>query len=116
MADLCRYSTIPSITNVENNSRMAWSLSHLVVQRIPHSNAPFLQQSIEPLIFEINQPVVERSVLTIACIMRKEIVTKDVILPWHGMEGGETKMRKAAQLMVANLAGSLGLVTCRIVS
>ena len=83
-----------------------------------HLNAPFLQQSIEPFIREINQPASGRTFRDhwLACIMRKEIVTKDVILPWHGMEGGETKMRKAAQLMVANLGGSLGLVTCRIVS
>jgi CCR4-NOT transcription complex subunit 1 len=29
------------------------------------------------------------------------------------MESDEAKMRKAGQLMVANLAGSLALVTCR---
>ena len=51
--------------------------------------------------------VVERSV-SIACITTKSIVTKD-----FAMESDETKMRKAAQLMVANLAGSLALVTCR---
>jgi len=45
--------------------------------------------------------VVERSV-TIACITTKAIVTKD-----FAMEADENKMRKAAQLMVANLAGSL---------
>ena len=46
--------------------------------------------------------------MTIACITTKELVTKD-----FAMEGSEAKMRKAAQLMVANLAGSLALVTCR---
>ena len=51
--------------------------------------------------------VVERSV-SIACITTKSIVTKD-----FAMESDENKMRKAAQLMVANLAGSLALVTCR---
>ena len=51
--------------------------------------------------------VVERSV-SIACITTRSIVTKD-----FAMESDETKMRKAAQLMVANLAGSLALVTCR---
>lgn len=56
---------------------------------------------------EIIQPVVERSV-TIACITTKEIVSKD-----FAMESDEAKMRKAGQLMVANLAGSLALVTCR---
>lgn len=63
--------------------------------------------AVDNAIREIIQPVVERSV-SIACITSKAIVTKD-----FAMEGDESKMRKAAQLMVANLAGSLALVTCR---
>lgn len=63
--------------------------------------------AVDRAIREIIHPVVERSV-TIACITTKEIVTKD-----FAMEGDETKMRRAGQLMVANLAGSLALVTCR---
>ena len=63
--------------------------------------------AVDRAIREIIQPVVERSV-SIACITAKEIVTKD-----FAMESDENKMRKAAQLMVANLAGSLALVTCR---
>jgi CCR4-NOT transcription complex subunit 1 len=63
--------------------------------------------AVDRAIREIIQPVVERSV-TIACITTKEIVTKD-----FATEGDENKTRKAAQLMVANLAGSLALVTCR---
>jgi CCR4-NOT transcription complex subunit 1 len=63
--------------------------------------------AVDRAIREIIQPVVERSV-TIACITTKEIVSKD-----FAMEGDETKLRKAGQLMVANLAGSLALVTCR---
>ena len=63
--------------------------------------------AVDRAIREIIQPVVERSV-TIACITTREIVTKD-----FAMESDENKMRKAAQLMVANLAGSLALVTCR---
>jgi len=63
--------------------------------------------AVDRAIREIIQPVVERSV-TIACITTKEIVTKD-----FAMESDEKKMRKAAQLMVANLAGSLALVACR---
>jgi CCR4-NOT transcription complex subunit 1 len=63
--------------------------------------------AVDKAIREIIQPVVERSV-TIACITTKEIVTKD-----FAMESDELKMRKAGQLMVANLAGSLALVTCR---
>ena len=56
---------------------------------------------------EILSPVVERSV-TIACITTREIVMKD-----FAMEPDEQKMRKAAHLMVQNLAGSLALVTCK---
>jgi CCR4-NOT transcription complex subunit 1 len=63
--------------------------------------------AVDRAIREIIQPVVERSV-TIACITTKEIVTKD-----FAMESDENRMRKAGQLMVANLAGSLALVTCR---
>jgi len=67
----------------------------------------FVPVAVDRAIREIIQPVVERSV-NIACITTKEIVTKD-----FAMESDENKMRKAAQLMVANLAGSLALVTCR---
>lgn len=63
--------------------------------------------AVDRAIREIIQPVVERSV-TIACITTKEIVLKD-----FAMESDEVKMRKAGQLMVANLAGNLALVTCR---
>lgn len=63
--------------------------------------------AVDRAIREIIQPVVERSV-TIACSTTKEIVTKD-----YAMESDENKMLKAAQLMVANLSGSLALVTCR---
>ena len=63
--------------------------------------------ALDRVIRKIIQPVVERSV-TIACITTKEIVTKD-----FATEGDENKMHKAARLIVANLAGSLALVTCR---
>jgi CCR4-NOT transcription complex subunit 1 len=63
--------------------------------------------AVDRAIREIISPVVERSV-TIACLTTKEIVTKD-----FAMESDENKIRKAGQLMVANLAGSLALVTCR---
>lgn len=63
--------------------------------------------AVDRAIREIIQPVVERSV-NIACLTTKEIVSKD-----FAMESDETKVRKAGQLMAANLAGSLALVTCR---
>jgi CCR4-NOT transcription complex subunit 1 len=63
--------------------------------------------AVDRAIREIIQPVVERSV-TIACITSRELILKD-----FAMEPDETKMRKAAHLMVSNLAGSLALVTCK---
>lgn len=63
--------------------------------------------AVDRAIREIIQPVVERSV-TIACITTKELIVKD-----FAMESDENKMRKAAQLMVSNLAGSLALITCK---
>jgi len=63
--------------------------------------------AVDRAIREIIQPAVERSV-TIACITTKELVIKD-----FAMEGNEQKMHKGAQLMVANLAGSLAVVTCK---
>jgi CCR4-NOT transcription complex subunit 1 len=63
--------------------------------------------SIERAIREIVTPVVERSV-TIAGISSRDLVQKD-----FGTEGDSVKMRKAAHLMVQNLAGNLALVTCK---
>eukprot|EP01114_Cavostelium_apophysatum_P013415 TRINITY_DN3247_c0_g1_i5.p1 TRINITY_DN3247_c0_g1~~TRINITY_DN3247_c0_g1_i5.p1 ORF type:complete len:2234 (+),score=701.16 TRINITY_DN3247_c0_g1_i5:75-6776(+) len=64
-------------------------------------------RAIDRAVREIIQPVVERSV-TIASITTRELVTKD-----FATEIDEVKMRKAAHLMVQNLAGSLALVTCK---
>lgn len=63
--------------------------------------------AVDQAIREIIQPVVERSV-TIACITTRDLVAKD-----FATEPEESRMRKAAQLMVSNLAGSLALVTCK---
>jgi len=63
--------------------------------------------AVDKAIRETIAPAVDRSV-SIACVTTKEIVTKD-----FAMEGNEEKMRKAAQLMAANLAGSMALATCR---
>lgn len=63
--------------------------------------------AVDRAIREIIQPVVERSV-TIACITTRELIVKDFV-----NEGDDAKMRKAAHLMVSNLAGSLALVTCK---
>jgi CCR4-NOT transcription complex subunit 1 len=41
------------------------------------------------------------------------MTTRELILKDFAMEPDETRMRKAAQLMVASLAGSLALVTCK---
>ncbi|KAI8598126.1 CCR4-Not complex component, Not1-domain-containing protein [Dissophora ornata] len=63
--------------------------------------------AIDRAIKEIVAPVVDRSV-TIAGISTREMIMKD-----FAMEPNEEKMRKAAHLMVQNLAGSLALVTCK---
>ncbi|KAF9433584.1 hypothetical protein BGZ76_009251 [Entomortierella beljakovae] len=63
--------------------------------------------AIDRAVREIVAPVVDRSV-TIAGISTREMVIKD-----FAMEPNEEKMRKAAHLMVQNLAGSLALVTCK---
>lgn len=46
--------------------------------------------------------------MTIAGISTRELVTKD-----FAPDPSEDKLRKAAQLMVQKLAGSLALVTCK---
>lgn len=66
-----------------------------------------VQLAIEGAVREIILPVVDRSV-TIASISTKELVAKD-----YALEADEMKVRKAAQQMVQNLAGSLALVTCK---
>ncbi len=63
--------------------------------------------AVDCAIREIIQPVVERSV-TIACITTRELIVKD-----FSMEPDESKMYKAAHLMVTSLASSLALVTCK---
>ena len=73
----------------------------------PASLKAVVPLAVDRAIREIIQPVVERSV-TIACINTKELVVKD-----FAMEGSVEKMRKATQLMVANLAGSLAAGTCK---
>ncbi|KAI8335037.1 CCR4-Not complex component, Not1-domain-containing protein [Chlamydoabsidia padenii] len=64
-------------------------------------------QAINMSIREIIEPVVDRSV-AIAAVSSRELVAKD-----FAMESDENKMRKAAHLMVQNLAGSLAMVTCK---
>ncbi|ORZ05070.1 CCR4-Not complex component, Not1-domain-containing protein [Absidia repens] len=64
-------------------------------------------QAINRSIREIIEPVVDRSV-AIAAVSTRELVAKD-----FAMESDENKMRKAAHLMVQNLAGSLAMVTCK---
>lgn len=104
---------IPNLASyVTINSSLSQLFQHLTQgSMVANINSAVLKRNVpiavDRAIREVIQPVVERSV-TIACITTKEIVTKD-----FAMEGDENKMRKAAQLMVANLAGSLALVTCR---
>ncbi|KAL3934597.1 MAG: hypothetical protein SGBAC_009717 [Bacillariaceae sp.] len=104
--NLAAYVTVnPSLSQLLQQSSQGGSsaLSALTSALLKRS----VPVAVDRAIREIIQPVVERSV-TIACITTKEIVTKD-----FAMESDDNKMRKAGQLMVANLAGSLALVTCR---
>lgn len=93
-------SSLPQMIQSQGGAALASTITAASLKR-------WVPIAVDRAIREIIQPVVERSV-TIACITTKEIVTKD-----FAMESDETKMRKAGQLMVANLAGSLALVTCR---
>ncbi|KAG2174664.1 hypothetical protein INT44_006928 [Umbelopsis vinacea] len=64
-------------------------------------------QAVTAAVREIIGPVVDRSV-QIALISTRELITKD-----FAMEADENKMRKAAHLMVQNLASNLAMVTCK---
>mmetsp|Transcript_25591 Transcript_25591/g.60314 ORF Transcript_25591/g.60314 Transcript_25591/m.60314 type:complete len:2295 (+) Transcript_25591:66-6950(+) len=102
--NLAAYVTVnQSLNELLQQSAQAGTLASLNTAALKRA----VPIAVDRAIREIIQPVVERSV-TIACITTKEIVTKD-----FAMESDENKMRKAGQLMVANLAGSLALVTCR---
>uniref|UniRef100_A0AAV1VFM7 CCR4-NOT transcription complex subunit 1 n=1 Tax=Peronospora matthiolae TaxID=2874970 RepID=A0AAV1VFM7_9STRA len=63
--------------------------------------------AVDRAIREVISPVVERSV-TIACITTREVILKD-----FATEYDDTKMRKAAHLMVASMSGSLALITAK---
>lgn len=93
----------PNLTQLFEQVKGGPLSSHITLDLLKRS----VPIAVDNAIREIIQPVVERSV-SIACITSKAILTKD-----FAMEGDEKKMQKAAQLMVANLAGSLALVTCR---
>lgn len=64
-------------------------------------------KAVDSSIVEILPPVVDRSV-TIALITTRELVLKD-----FAFDGDFSKILRAADLIVQNLAGSLALVTCR---
>jgi len=94
-------TVIPNLaTYVSINPNLTAFAQHQALKRV-------VPVAVDRAIREIIQPVVERSV-TIACITAKELIHKDFTL-----EPDESKMRKAAHLMVSNLAGSLALVTCK---
>lgn len=66
-----------------------------------------MSKAVDSSIVEILPPVVDRSV-TIALITTRELVLKD-----FAFDSDITKILRAADLIVQNLAGSLALVTCR---
>lgn len=88
------------IPNLASHIMINPSFSHPALRRI-------VPLAVDRAIREIIQPVVERSV-TIACVTTQQMILKDFAL-----EPNETLLRKAAHLMVSNLAGSLALVTCK---
>jgi len=69
--------------------------------------AQSVQVALERAIEEIINPVVDRSI-KIACISCHKLVSKDFVL-----EPNESKMKKAAHMMVQHLAGSLAMVTAK---
>ncbi|GIL66130.1 hypothetical protein Vafri_19725 [Volvox africanus] len=80
------------------------SLGDIAERLLLKRNVP---AAVDRAIGEIITPVVERSV-TIACYTTYELVLKD-----FAGDGDESKLRKAAHLMVSSLAGSLSLVTAK---
>eukprot|EP01113_Clastostelium_recurvatum_P016806 TRINITY_DN1971_c0_g1_i2.p1 TRINITY_DN1971_c0_g1~~TRINITY_DN1971_c0_g1_i2.p1 ORF type:complete len:2308 (-),score=670.74 TRINITY_DN1971_c0_g1_i2:313-7236(-) len=99
---------IPAAVDLTNlASYVYYNPSIPLFQQQPHLMRRVVPVAIESAIREIIAPVVERSV-TIATITTKELVCKD-----FATEPDENRMRKAAHMMVQNLAGSLALVTCK---
>jgi len=100
-------------SQLESASEMVPNLAAFVTFNPPafFNERPALKRlvhlAIDRAVREIVSPVVDRSV-TIAGISTREMIMKD-----FAMEPNEEKMRKAAHLMVQNLAGSLALVTCK---
>lgn len=83
------------------NSKLAGLSHQLQLPRV-------VSMAMERAIVEIITPVVDRSV-TIACMTTRELVLKD-----YALEAEENRTHKAANLMVASLAGSLAHVTCKV--
>ncbi|CAE7460335.1 CNOT1, partial [Symbiodinium microadriaticum] len=96
------HTVIPNLAShiMINPALYATSMSHQVLRRI-------VPLAVDRAIREIIQPVVERSV-TIACVTTQQLILKDFAL-----EPNEAQLRKAAHLMVSNLAGRLAVVTCK---
>ncbi|KAI8346449.1 CCR4-Not complex component, Not1-domain-containing protein [Mortierella sp. GBAus27b] len=111
-------ATVPSavttsVSQQDTSMEMVPNLAAFVTFNPPafYNERPALKRlvhiAIDRAVREIVAPVVDRSV-TIAGISARELIIKD-----FAMEPNEEKMRKAAHLMVQNLAGSLALVTCK---
>jgi len=90
--------TLPNLVTI-NPSILLFQMQPTLCTAVPHA--------VDRAIKEVISAVVERSV-TISCLTTREMVTKD-----FAMEPDETVLKKAAQLMVSSVAGSLALVTCR---
>lgn len=90
--------TLPNLVTVNQNIPLL-QMQPNIRGLVPHA--------VDRAIKEVISAVVERSV-TISCLTTREMVTKD-----FAMEPDENMLKKAAQLMVSSVAGSLALVTCR---
>lgn len=93
-------ASLPNLQQHLTLNSSATIFQHPSLKRLPHL-------AIDRAIRETLGPVVERSV-TIAGISCRELISKD-----FAAEPNEARMKVAAHNMVAALAGSLALVTCR---
>eukprot|EP00929_Paragymnodinium_shiwhaense_P096504 TRINITY_DN5810_c0_g1_i1.p1 TRINITY_DN5810_c0_g1~~TRINITY_DN5810_c0_g1_i1.p1 ORF type:complete len:2534 (+),score=627.08 TRINITY_DN5810_c0_g1_i1:150-7751(+) len=82
------------------------STTHQIFTQQPALRTP-VAAALDRAIKEVIPAVVERSV-TISCLTTTQMVSKD-----FAMDGDETVLNKAAELMVASVSGALALVTCR---
>jgi len=90
--------TMPSLATISPNIAFFHQQRHLV---------GLVPIALDKALREVINAVVERTVM-IACLNTRELVQKD-----FAMEGDDKLVTRAAELMVATVAGSLALITVR---